>query len=1363
MYKAAIDSTRPNLSERATRCLFALCALIMLGLCALLVLVAPAYADDINTIDISGSGSNTKIEITESGAYRLVGESSSAWVDVRVGGVDLYLADGLKMTPGAKANEGISCSSIKIEDNGGTVNIITEAAAQVELTSYKGCAPIQKDGISTELVFSTADAENPGSITAKASDDSRSAGIGTGYKANSDGVAGNLVFRGGKIIATGGSGAAGIGGANGSSVDGITIEGAAEIEAHGTGGGAGIGSGLNGTMQNIAVKGGSVKAYGDGADGGAGIGCGRDELGKDSGSISIQGGTVYAQGGSLGAGIGGAGMATLESIKISGGTVEAHGGNNGCGIGNGAPHEGCSAKYLCKSIVITGGNITAYGGERNAPAIGNDEHGAGRWNISISGGTVRAYAQAKHEYAIGGGGYASFRNPYVSVDISGGTILAVGGSKASAFGSHGDNYGTKKSKYFSATITGGSILASASNSSENIGTFQVTPKNAAGQEVKPMFITLGGQSDTVVDLSDGTTKFEGLSGSYGMHDASAVSMSKMRDADGDKSVVFYPWVNSGVTLSQVTAHIDGRDVVYSGEAKTGGTATFWPSTHLVLKTEKGGTEGSADAIYGGGVVNLDNAVVPYKVVEYYVAGSGNSNNIVLETDGKLGQDVVANSERLTAEDSRTWVYSKGAGASGGGDYTLYAHTREYRYTLHYDANVPSSASGGLTGELPDDMQGENERAYLIGEGSTIALAGYEFLCWNTKADGSGRRCVQGDPYANFADKDDETITLYAQWKPKTYTVSFDKGSAAATGAMSSQTFTVGNEEELPLQTFDNLGYAFAGWQVVSTAGSLIADGGRVFNLCQKNEDGSIYLDESSSPVGLTLRAVWVHETEGGRAAVAATKDGQTVSGLASRLTLVSGETSFAPYEEVMTSDLTYYRVKEETSTGGTIPAGIYDVYLDGKNTGTFVYYGITPASFELVNYCTLSVRCDDNLAGVDVSGEKSAVIGGDTVYVEDSPVTLTARESGQGNAFDRWSALGRSVDFAQGSSATANPTTILVQQSQVVRADAKPIEYAVSFDANASDATGSMDDQKFTYGETAKLAANGFTRTGYAFAGWNTAADGSGTAYKDEASVKNLSGVAATVTLYAQWKPITYFVHFDANFGGGVAMQSLEIEYGQTFNLPPCTFTFENEDIADSKFLGWNTSRDGSGTAFADEQSVQSLCDTQDASIVLYAQWEDPNPSYTVAFDANADDATGEMAPQQVLCGEKVTLNACVYMRGGYAFAGWNTKADGSGTAYDDQAEVSDMADSGKTATLYAQWKKDTEPSPDPDPEPTPTPGGDSDEKGSSKTKTKTSTSVARGILPTTGDDLAARAEMSTWFALVGVVCIAAARRLRLR
>ena len=74
-------------------------------------------------------------------------------------------------------------------------------------------------------------------------------------------------------------------------------------------------------------------------------------------------------------------------------------------------------------------------------------------------------------------------------------------------------------------------------------------------------------------------------------------------------------------------------------------------------------------------------------------------------------------------------------------------------------------------------------------------------------------------------------------------------------------------------------------------------------------------------------------------------------------------------------------------------------------------------------------------------------------------------------------------------------------------------------------------------------------------------------------------------------------------------MQSLEIAFDQAFSLPPCQFVFENEGLENSKFLGWNTARDGSGEGFADEASVINLCSKAGDSITLYAQWEDPKPA----------------------------------------------------------------------------------------------------------------------------------------------------------
>ena len=82
-----------------------------------------------------------------------------------------------------------------------------------------------------------------------------------------------------------------------------------------------------------------------------------------------------------------------------------------------------------------------------------------------------------------------------------------------------------------------------------------------------------------------------------------------------------------------------------------------------------------------------------------------------------------------------------------------------------------------------------------------------------------------------------------------------------------------------------------------------------------------------------------------------------------------------------------------------------------------------------------------------------------------------------------------------------------------------PKTYTVSFNANGGE--DSMSDQIFTDGEAQALTANAFTRSGYDFAGWNTAANGSGSSYTDGQSVT----ATGNMTLYAQWTPTgTYSV-----------------------------------------------------------------------------------------------------------------------------------------------------------------------------------------------------------------------------------------------
>lgn len=71
---------------------------------------------------------------------------------------------------------------------------------------------------------------------------------------------------------------------------------------------------------------------------------------------------------------------------------------------------------------------------------------------------------------------------------------------------------------------------------------------------------------------------------------------------------------------------------------------------------------------------------------------------------------------------------------------------------------------------------------------------------------------------------------------------------------------------------------------------------------------------------------------------------------------------------------------------------------------------------------------------------------------------------------------------------------------------------------------------------------------------------------------------------------------------------------------------------------------------------------------------------YTVTFNSNG--GTGTMAAQEI--GGKAALNANTFTREGFVFDGWNTKADGKGTAYADKTDITPTAD----MTLYAQWKE---------------------------------------------------------------------------
>ena len=274
-----------------------------------------------------------------------------------------------------------------------------------------------------------------------------------------------------------------------------------------------------------------------------------------------------------------------------------------------------------------------------------------------------------------------------------------------------------------------------------------------------------------------------------------------------------------------------------------------------------------------------------------------------------------------------------------------------------------------------------------------------------------------------------------------------------------------------------------------------------------------------------------------------------------------------------------------------------------------------------------------------------------------------------------------------------NPTATVLPMN-IVRGDAatrKAISfnaawtahhYSVHYEANG--ASGEMDDQDFTYDDAGQaLSANSFTREGYTFIGWNTAADGSGTGYDDGQQTPNVTATdGATVTLYAQWAINTYKVHYNKNSEDATGtMDDQDFTYGVSQQLRANAFTREGYT-----FIGWNTAADGNGTGYTDGQSVQNLTSENNATVTLYAQWA--TNTYKVHYDKNSEDATGTMDDQDFTYGDAgQALSANSFTREGYTFVGWNTAADGSGTAYDDGQQTPNVtATDGATVTLYAQW-----------------------------------------------------------------------------
>jgi type II secretory pathway pseudopilin PulG len=201
------------------------------------------------------------------------------------------------------------------------------------------------------------------------------------------------------------------------------------------------------------------------------------------------------------------------------------------------------------------------------------------------------------------------------------------------------------------------------------------------------------------------------------------------------------------------------------------------------------------------------------------------------------------------------------------------------------------------------------------------------------------------------------------------------------------------------------------------------------------------------------------------------------------------------------------------------------------------------------------------------------------------------------------------------------------------------------------------------------------SKTSYTFNGWNTLANGTGTAYTAGARF-SLSG---NTVLYAQWtNAATYSITYNGNNN---QTGTVPLDINSPYTTGSVVTVLGNTGalgLTGSTFNGWNTASNGSGTAYA----VGSLLTIGSSAITLYAQWY--QAQYTVIYNGNG--YTGGAVPTDGTPynpGVSVTvLGAGTLSKTNSTFAEWNTASNGTGTRYAAGAQFNITA----TTRLYAQW-----------------------------------------------------------------------------
>lgn len=364
--------------------------------------------------------------------------------------------------------------------------------------------------------------------------------------------------------------------------------------------------------------------------------------------------------------------------------------------------------------------------------------------------------------------------------------------------------------------------------------------------------------------------------------------------------------------------------------------------------------------------------------------------------------------------------------------------------------------------------------------------GYKFVSWNTAMDGSGTTYNPGDVLtsANFGES--TSMMLYAQWEKDATVakVSFD-WNYANRGSM--PTVLISGGEVLPANTFERDGYLFKGWNT------------------SINGDGTHYDDEATMPTlesDTILYAEWEQDTQ-----YEIHFDWNYAnSGQVNNIIAQTHSECVLP-ENGFSKD-NYEFIGWNTSINGdgimyqpgeALPEGNVD------NITLYATWRKTEAAYSYV------VSYDWNYAnsgsmGVDFGTNSEGYKAPECGFKRDQKVFVSWNTAMDGS--------GRTIEAGDVVHDIASEDSEnIVLYAQWRDAGTTTIIYDWNY-ANS----GSMPTTVAYEGESVQLAKNTFVKYNSQFVGWNTAMDGTGEFYYDEAIVDLFDASKDVIVLYAQWE-----------------------------------------------------------------------------------------------------------------------------------------------------------------------------------------------------------------------------------------------------